>query len=229
MHTKNTRNVICFFIILFAIVLAVRANLLVPATATPLSGKRVIIDAGHGRPDGGATSTAGHTESEINLEIAKKLQKVLKKGKVEVVMTRTDENSLSDKKNNNKRADMQKRVQIRNSSNADVFVSIHMNHFSEPKYRGAQTFYNSSLPQNKTLAESIQKSLILLADPGNTREIKCDNSIYVLKNSQIPGVLVECGFLSNPEEAQLVTEKEYQDKLVWAIYCGICDFFSQGQ
>lgn len=222
-----------FKIILFFLLLAVFAGIniqkknLIPASSTPLTKKTIIIDAGHGFPDSGTSSKSGISESDINLKIAKKLKKLLSKSKVKVIMTRKDENSLSESKTNNKQDDLKKRAKIRDNSNADMFISIHLNHFGEPQYYGAQVFYSSNNDENQKLAESVQKKLIELADPSNTRKVKSTNDIYILKNAQIPSVLIECGFLSNPDEAEKLNTDEYQQKLVWAIYCGIADYFEE--
>lgn len=211
--------------LLIAVVAICQSGLFIPVSSSNLSQKTVIIDAGHGFPDGGAVSQSGIKESEINLEIAKRLKKLLSKNKVRVIMTRNDKNSLSTSETNNKRDDLNKRTHIRENSNADLFISIHLNHFSESKYRGAQVFYSENNPENKELAQGIQTKLIELADPENTRSIKSTNSIYILKDSSIPSVLAECGFLSNPEEALLLTTPEYQDKIAKALHLGIMDYF----
>ncbi len=195
------------------------------ASTTAVYKKTIVIDAGHGTPDGGAVAKDGTKEDEINLKIAKKLEKIFKKNGAKVVMTRTNENSLSNSKTNNKRDDLNKRMQIRNSSNADIFVSIHLNHFSETQYFGAQVFYNSSFEKSESLASCIQKNLIAIADPSNKRQIKQNNEIYILKNATYPSALVECGFLSNEEEAKKLATDKYQQKLAEAIYQGICEYF----
>ncbi len=227
------KNILALSFLLFVFMLGyglvMKARTLVPASTVPLTKKTIIIDAGHGIPDKGAASASGIYESDINLKIAMKLKKLLQKSKVNVIMTREDENSLSDSKTNNKRDDLAKRVKVIKESDADLFISIHLNHFSEPKYSGAQVFYNDCNTENEILAKSIQESLVKLADPENTRDVKVSNDIFILKNSGIPSVLTECGFLSNPEEAELMNTKEYQDKLAWAIYCGVCDYFDKKQ
>ncbi len=215
---------VCFlFLLCFGF--AIKARMLVPVSTTPLTQKTIIIDAGHGLPDNGASSKSGTYESEINLKIAKKLKKLLKKGKVNVIMTREDENSLSTSQTNNKRDDLQKRVNIRDTSDADIFLSIHLNHFSQPQYSGAQVFYSAGNPESEMLANTIQKNLIELVDPENTRSSKASGDIFVLKNSSIPCVLVECGFLSNEREAKLLEDDSYQNRIAWAIYSGICEYY----
>jgi len=198
-------------------------------TSVPVTGKKIIIDAGHGIPDCGASSQSGIKESEINLKIANELKKLLEKAKFKVIMTRSDENSLSNLKKGNKSDDMKKRVQIRNNSGGDIFISIHLNHFSQSQYRGAQVFYNPVNEKNAILAEALQNKLIKVADPNNTRTIKSTESLYVLNGSNIPCALVECGFLSNTEEAKLLSDEKYQKIIAKSLYLGICQYLTDNQ
>jgi len=223
--TKFIKLCICTSILVIAVAFIVHKSYILPASSHSITNKTIIIDAGHGFPDSGTSSQSGIKESDINLKIASKLRKLLVKNKVKVILTRNDDNSLSKSKSNNKQDDLNKRVEIRDNSNADAFISIHLNHFGEPKYYGAQVFYNAYTPESDILANKLQEKLIDIADPSNTRNIKASNDIYILKNSKIPSVLVECGFLSNPEEAKKLNSEEYQQKLAWAIYCGIIDYF----
>ena len=193
-------------------------------TSSSISGTVVVIDAGHGIPDNGACSENGIYENEINLKIAKKLKSLLKRNKVNVIMTRNNMHSLSNSKTNNKRDDLRKRVEIRDNSDADIFISIHLNHFNESKYYGAQVFYSPDNEKSMLLAKNIQSKLIELADPTNTRNIKSGSGIYILKDSKIPAVLVECGFLSNANEAEKLATDEYQDKIAWSVYTGLCKY-----
>lgn len=210
--------------IFFSVYMYNEAKLFVPASSS-ISDKTVIIDAGHGIPDGGAVSSSGIQESEINLKIALKLKKLLEKAKVNVIMTRDSENSLSTLKKGNKSDDMKKRVNIRDNSGGDIFISIHLNHFSQSQYRGAQVFYNPSSEHNGYLAKNLQTKLIEIADPINTRNIKETNDLFILNGAKLPSVLVECGFLSNEEEAVLLSDEKYQKTIARALYLGICEFF----
>ena len=219
-------SVFMFFTIL-CYGLAVKSQKLIPTTAKVYSNKTVIIDAGHGIPDNGASSSNGISENEINLKISRKLKKLLTKTKVKVIMTRKDLNSLSNSKTNNKSDDLKKRTEIRDNNDGDLFLSIHLNHFTDPQYSGAQVFYNNSNPENKILAESVQKNLINLLDANNKRKAIVSNDIYILKNAKIPSVLVECGFLSNPGEAVRLSSEKYQEKIAIALYSGICEYFSK--
>lgn len=202
----------------------------VTTSATGRVTKTIILDAGHGEPDGGAVGLSGVTEADLNLEVAKNLQKLLKKDRFNVIMTRTDEKGIFDESLNTikkkKVSDMHNREKIMNSSGGDIFLSIHMNKFTDSKYSGPQVFYSPTLPQSENIADRIQKELISQLEPEMEREIKkADNSIYLLKQAQIPAVLVECGFLSNIKEEKLLSSDEYQEKIAKAIYKGITAYF----
>ncbi len=194
----------------------------------PVNKKIIVIDAGHGTPDGGAVADDGTSEKDINLDVANKLCAMLEKTGAYVIMTRLDDNAVTDDLNQKireiKRQDLKNRRDIRDDSHADLFVSIHMNKFDRSEYYGAQVFYAPNPPESEKLAKSIQAELIALADPSNTREVKKGDGIFILKNSKIPSVLVECGFLSNPAEREKLKTDEYRDTLAWSIYCGIVKY-----
>lgn len=196
-------------------------------TAAPLTlGKVVVIDPGHGSPDGGATGHSGTLEKDINLAIAKKLGSYLQQGGAHVIYTREDDNAVTDNLNAKikeiKRADLSNRKNLKNNSGADLFISIHMNKFEQSKYKGAQVFYPGNSPESKKLAETIQQSITEFADNTNCREAKdSKNDIFILNDSKIPSVLVECGFLSNPEEEAKLMSQEYQSEIAYAIFGGI--------
>ena len=196
--------------------------------SVPVNKKIIVIDAGHGTPDGGAVADDGTLEKDINLDVANRLYKLLEKTGAYVIMTRLDDNAVTDdldaKIREIKRRDLKNRRDIRDNSDADLFVSIHMNKFEQPEYYGAQVFYSETPPESKILAESIQGELITLADPSNTRSAKKAEGIFVLQNSKIPSVLIECGFLSNPAEMEKLKSDEYRDTLAWATYCGIVKY-----
>jgi len=197
-------------------------------SAIPVNKKIIVIDAGHGSPDGGAMAEDGTLEKDINLDVATRLYKLLEKTGAYVIMTRLDDNAVTDDLNKKireiKRQDLKNRRNIRDNSEADLFVSIHMNKFEQSEYYGAQVFYSDTPPESKVLAENIQSELINLADPSNTRNAKKAEGIFILKNSKIPSVLVECGFLSNPSEREKLKTDEYRETLAWAIYCGIVKY-----
>lgn len=194
---------------------------IVPANGVPVSDKVIVLDAGHGASDGGAIGTTGVAEKDINLKIAQKLQKLLEQTGATVIVTRADDSAIAE----TKRSDMRLRKNIKETSSADIFVSIHMNKFSQSKYSGAQVFYSSD-DKSKALGEAIQASMRNILNPDNNRVAKsAEDSIYILKKSDVPSVIVECGFLSNPEEEELLTQADYQDKVAWSVYAGITSYF----
>ena len=171
----------------------------------------------------------GTTEAESNLKIALKVQNLLEQSGATVILTRSDENAIYDIDSKTlkekKISDIRNRVKIGNESSADIFVSIHLNKIPQNEYWGWQTFYNKESEEGKRLATSIQKSLNETIQKENTRvPMKIDN-VYIIKHVEIPTTIVECGFLSNPEEEKLLLTDEYQNKLAWGIYTGIMDYF----
>ena len=199
---------------------------------TIASNTKIIIDAGHGEPDGGAVSKDGIKESELNLQIAKKLASKLKESNFEVLMTREDENNIASESMQNKKIreiktnDLNNRVKIANESGASILVSIHMNKFEDSKYRGWQTFYSKNSEEGKKLAENIQSSISECIEYDNKRTALKIEGIKIIDKSTIPAVIVECGFLSNEEECRLLQEEMYQDKLAEGIKNGIIKYFS---
>ena len=179
----------------------------------------------------GAESSNGTTEAQINLKIALKLQNLLEQSGSTVILTRHDENEIyeigSDTIREKKVSDMKNRVKIGNESEADIFVSIHLNKIEQTQYNGWQTFYKTGSEDSKKLALSIQNSLNENMQKENNRTPAQLNTVYLMKNIEIPITIVECGFLSNPEEEKLLQTDEYQDKLAWGIYIGINDFFKK--
>jgi len=201
----------------------------VPTVSLPVSGKTIVVDAGHGKPDEGAESSNGTTEAETNLKIALKLQNLLEQSGSSVVLTRSDENAIYDIDSKTLRqkkiSDIHNRVKVGNKSSADIFVSIHLNKIPQQQYDGWQTFYNAKNADAQRLAVSIQNNLNDAIQKENNRVAKSIENIYIVKHVEIPTTIVECGFLSNPEEEKLLLEDEYQNKLAWGIYNGIIDYF----
>lgn len=200
------------------------------ASSTPISNHTIIIDAGHGSPDGGATGLDGSIESDLNLSIVLKLQNLLESSNCTVILTRSDENGIYETDSNTIRekkiSDMKNRVNIANNSNAEIFVSIHMNKLEQTQYSGWQTFYKNQDEKSRQIAERIQLSLNNFIKKPNSREIKSISGIYLTKNVEIPLVLVECGFLSNTEENNLLQTDSYQNELAWSIYIGLMDYLT---
>ncbi|MCJ8009646.1 N-acetylmuramoyl-L-alanine amidase CwlD [Lederbergia wuyishanensis] len=194
----------------------------------PLTGKIIYLDPGHGGPDGGAES--GDTqEKDIALVVANKLRDYLQEQGALVLMTRESDTDLAESDtrglSRRKTEDLKKRLKIVNESEADLFLSIHLNSIPSPRWSGAQTFYAPHDPDNKRAAKFIQDELV--KSLGNTkREAKTIEHIYLLKNAKKPGALVEIGFLSNPTEREALKQEEYQDKVAFSIYKGVIRFFS---
>lgn len=194
----------------------------------PLTGKIIYLDPGHGGPDGGAEN-GNAVEKDIALEVALKLRDYLQAQGALVLMTREEDKDLADPDirglSRRKTADLKKRLKLINESDADLFISIHLNAIPSSRWRGAQTFYSPHLVENKRAAKFIQEELI--ASLENTdREAKVIQSVYIIKNANKPGALVEIGFLSNPTERELLMQDDYQEKVSIAIYRGIMRYFT---
>lgn len=206
-------------------------NKYISTVGLPASGKTIVIDAGHGVPDEGAQSSNGTTEAETNLKIALKLQNLLEQSGCTVILTRSDENAIYDIDSKTlkqkKISDIKNRVKIGNESSADIFVSIHLNKIPQSQYDGWQTFYKEGSEDGARLAKTIQENLNKTIQKENNRIAKTIDKIYIIKHVEIPTTIVECGFLSNPDEEKLLLEDEYQNKLAWGIYNGIIDYFYQ--
>lgn len=211
---------LCIF---FAAIIFLVTAIPVTTHAMPLDRKVIVIDAGHGGWDPGMVSN-NVEEKGINLSIAQKLQVFLEQGGATVIITRNDDDGLS----SNKRGDMYVRREIANNSHADIFVSIHQNSFQKSSVKGAQAFYFNSSDNSKKLAEKVQARLVEFVDPSNKFQAKENGNYYVLKQTTMPAVLVECGFLTNYNERQKLVTDEYQDKIAWGIYLGIIDYFTGG-
>lgn len=227
---KKMRIIILgLFILVFGFAMINDKNEIVPTVSLPVSGKKIVIDAGHGKPDEGAESSSGTTEAETNLKIALKLQNLLEQSGSTVILTRSDENAIYDidakTLRQKKVSDIHNRVKIGNESSADIFVSIHLNKIPQQQYDGWQTFYNAQSAEGKKLAESIQNNLNEAIQKENNRVAKSIENIYIVKHVEIPLTIVECGFLSNPEEEKLLLQDDYQNRLAWGIYNGIIDYF----
>ncbi len=204
-------------------------NNAVQTTATPVSGKTVVLDAGHGVPDEGAESSTGTTEAETNLKITLKVQNLLEQSGCNVILTRSDENAIYDLDANTlkqkKISDIRNRVKIGNESSADIFVSIHLNKIPQEQYYGWQCFYKPDDENSIKLAKQLQENLNKSIQKENNRVAMKLNTVYIMKHVEIPISIVECGFLSNPEEEKQLLEDSYQNRLAWGIYNGIQDYF----
>lgn len=177
----------------------------------------------------GAESTNGITEAQTNLKITLKLQNLLEQSGCKVILTRSDDNAIynldSKTLREKKISDIKNRVKIGNESSADIFVSVHLNKIPQSQYYGWQCFYNTKNENSKKLAEGIQQGLNESIQKENKRIAAKLNTVYIMKNVEIPISIVECGFLSNPEEEKKLLEDSYQDRLAWGIYNGINKYF----
>lgn len=194
----------------------------------PLSGRVIVLDPGHGGIDGGAVSKSGLVEKEITLSVAQYLRDYLQQAGALVLMTREGDYDLADQGAPvRKRQDLERRAELVNMSETDLLLSIHTNAIPSPRWRGAQTFYNPTRTENERIAKLIQEELINNLQ-NTTREAKVDEDIYLLKSIHATGALVEVGFLSNPDEAYLLSTSEYQIRVADAIYRGVLRYFSEG-
>lgn len=181
----------------------------------------VVLDPGHGGRDPGKVGAQGEQEKDINLAISLKVKERLEKDGMEVVMTREKDVMLADEDASNKKLeDLNNRIRIINERQPAVAVSIHQNSYSDASVKGAQVFYFTHSDKGKQAAEAMQKELLEF-DQENTRKIKANDTYYLLKKTEVPTVIVECGFLSCPEEEALLTDEAYQEKLAEAIAKGI--------
>ena len=189
----------------------------------PLSGQVIVLDPGHGGPDGGAVGN-NVVEKDIALTISLKLRDYLQEAGALVIMTREIDTDLASKEtkglSNRKAEDLRKRVELINDGSNDLFVSIHLNAIPSSRWSGAQTFYNPVNEESKSLSRFIQAEIKRNLENTN-RLAKNMDSVYLLKEAQIPGALVEVGFLSNPTERELLNTETYQNKVAASIYQGI--------
>ena len=189
----------------------------------------IVLDAGHGGEDGGAVGVNGVEEKALNLAIALHVQEELQHAGYPVVMVRDTDTAVGDTTlatiAERKRSDIQYRAQLVNETENCILVSIHQNFFEQSQYSGAQMFYSPNNTRSAALAEAIRQSVVEQLQPENTRENKqAESGIYLLNHVDVPAVIVECGFISNPEEAELLCDSTYQQKLAAAIADGILSF-----
>lgn len=228
---RAVEMILCVFIVVMGCLVANRNDAVVVNSSMK---NLVVIDPGHGIPDGGAVGESGVLESEINLMVAETVRNELQKAGVGVIMTRSDENAIYPDENatvrEKKRADLRERVRIINESGADLAVSIHMNYFGIEKYSGPQLFCRDKNEMSKKAAIHIKNSIIENIGEHCNREIKeVTGGIYVLEHSDVPIVLAECGFLSNKEEEKLLINPDYCEKMGTAIAKGIILYLTESK
>lgn len=196
----------------------------------PLSGRIIALDPGHGGLDGGAVSKKGLEEKDVTLSIALYLRDFLQEAGALVVMTREEDKDLADEGtrgySRRKTEDLKQRVRFVNESTADVLVGIHLNAIGSSKWYGAQTFYFPGRKESERMAHFIQAEIREKLQ-NTTREPQKNGTVYLLKSVDIPSVLVEVGFLSNPEEAAKLSDKEYQRQMANVIYQGLLRYYSE--
>ena len=208
------------FLLLFSIMQVIQP---LNVMAMSVNKKIIVIDAGHGGWDPGKVGANDVLEKDINLAIAEDLQVLLETSGAVVFMTRAADVALADRKN----ADLSARSTMPSEMQAHILVSIHQNSYPQKDVKGAQTFYYTDSEKGKRLASAIQDRIRGFLDGENRREAKVDNNYYLLRKSEIPAVIVECGFLSSPEETLMLAREDYQEKMAWAIYMGILDYFNE--
>lgn len=187
----------------------------------------VVIDAGHGGDDPGKVGINGALEKDLNLKIARLVKQFLEADDIRVVMTREDGNGLYDASASNKKVqDMKRRIALIDEASPKVTVSIHQNSYPEEYVHGVQVFFYTGSTEGQKLAESIQNRIVETVDPDNKRQIKANDSYYLLKKTGTPIVIVECGFLSNQAEADKLCTDLYQEKIAWAIHMGILQYLN---
>lgn len=189
----------------------------------------IVIDPGHGGNDPGKIGINNVLEKDVNLAISLKLKEILEQNDCRVIMTREADQGLYQEGDTNKKvADLHARCQIINDSGADAVISIHQNSFTSESSRGAQVFYQTTSGEGKLLAEILQEQMVSGLDPDNNRVAKANSDYYMLKNTQAPMVIVECGFLSNSREAELLTQEAYQRRVAWTVALGVLQYVSGG-
>jgi len=221
---RKALNIAVCYVLVFALFLVGTAlgsrTVTVISENLPMEREHIIIiDAGHGGEDGGTTSCTGKLESGYNLEIALRLEDLCHLLGYDTVMIRRTDTSIYTKGETiaqKKISDLKERVRIANSTENAVLISIHQNFFPESQYSGAQVFYGNS-DGSEDLAKLLQSKLVSSLNPGSRRQVKKGGGIYLLDKMTCPGALIECGFLSNPEEEALLSCPEYQKKLVCVI------------
>lgn len=191
----------------------------------------IVLDPGHGGEDGGASGSDGTPEKELNLSVATAVGDILTAAGYDVRLTRTDDRllyglygDLSDYTGHKKTYDLRNRLRFAKEADAALFVSIHMNKFTDPQYSGLQVYYSQNLPQSRTAADLVQKYAKTYLQPENSRETKpAGSAIYLLSRSEMPALLIECGFLSNEEELARLKDPAYRQKLALTVACAVAE------
>ena len=230
----HLKKVIPYFIIVVIVTGLVFVNFNADSESVQISNETtpvIIIDAGHGGIDGGAVAADGTVEKDLNLDIALKMNEYIRNLGYRTILTRDEDVSIHDPAAETARqkkvTDLHNRLEIINSTTDCIFVSVHQNYYTQSKYSGTQVFYSVNNPDSEKLAQCIQTSVVSLLQPENKRQIKqSGSSIFLLHNSVVPSVLVECGFLSNPEETEKLKNESYRMQMAQAVCKGIINYLN---
>lgn len=233
----SLKRFLCVLLLIACAILFLISSFTAYANLTAFASKNeenvtVIIDPGHGGEDGGAVAEDGTVEKDLNLLIAMKLKALFIQNGFNVITTRETDIAIYDdgldSLREKKASDMKNRLAIFNDNPNNIIISIHQNKFEQSKYHGTQIFYSNNNSQSALLAVEIKKSVISLLQPENKRETKAaDKNIYLLYNCENPAVIVECGFISNPSELNLLKDDEYQGEIALSIFNGFMNHYSK--
>ena len=227
--------IFCIIIALISLILIIpMLNFSFPLPTHPVASKSeitIVLDAGHGGEDGGCEGH-GLIEKDLNLDIVMRLSSLLKEHGINVILTRDTDILLydvnSDYRGQKKAQDVRKRLEIAKNQENPVLISIHMNYFAQTRYSGLQVWYSKNDARSKILANLIQTEVKSSLQPENKRVTKeATSSIFLLHNASFPAVLIECGFLSNPQEAQNLADEKYRQELSSLIFKSIMEYISQ--
>lgn len=212
----------------FSLWLSDRMESSVPTFAGQGGDTTIVLDAGHGGEDGGAVSCTGVRESQLNLEITNRLGDLFPLLGIRTKLLRTEDVALYDSScvtfSEKKISDLKNRVRLTNAVTDGLLVSIHQNEFSESKYSGAQVFY---APESEALAAAVQEALRVGLNPKNNRQCKPADKVYLMNHITCPGILVECGFLSNTQEEAKLRQPDYQKQLAVCIAASVCQYLQK--
>ena len=212
-----------FFLLSLSFILMM-AGLAVSANAPPV----IILDPGHGGRDGGAVGVSGVLEKDLNLDLAKKIAEQLERAGYQVVLTRTEDDDTDGQEGFYKRKDILARLALADKYPNCVFLSIHMNSSSSGSDKGFQVFYGKNHSRSRTLAESIYASVFQNAEVTRLREVKkAPDTVYLMKTLRVPAVLIECGFISNKADENLLSDPSYREKLAYVLYDGIVGYIER--
>jgi len=207
-------------------------TLAVAAALDPMEKKRLLIDPGHGGEDGGTVGVNGVLEKDLNLSLSEVLGAILEFSGYEVVQTRKEDKMLYDRNVNyhgrKKMLDLKGRLEIAKTVEPDLFIGIHMNAFPEQKYSGLSVYYSKNQAKSKDAADIIRANVKSALQPENNRETKAASSnIYILDRITCPAILIECGFLSNPEECENLSSYDYRRELSFVLYSSLVSFLEE--